>query len=88
MSGAVTRREFSTITSGTERKRGFVGILPCRSVPFWSNIPLSPSPFHTFSPSISSIIYLKKDLMIYLLTSYGILLFRVFIKYARAEKEK
>ncbi len=27
MSGAVTRREFSTITSGTERKRDFVGIV-------------------------------------------------------------
>ncbi len=26
--------EFSTITSGTERKRGFDGILPCRSDPF------------------------------------------------------
>ncbi len=26
-------REFSTTTSGTERKRGFVGILPCWSVP-------------------------------------------------------
>ena len=25
MSGAVTRREFSTVTSGTERKRGFAG---------------------------------------------------------------
>ena len=31
ISGAVTRREFSTTTSGTERERGFVGILPCRS---------------------------------------------------------
>ncbi len=27
MSGAVTRREFSTATSGTERERGFVGML-------------------------------------------------------------
>jgi len=25
--------EFSTATSGTERERGFVGILPCRSEP-------------------------------------------------------
>ena len=29
--------EFSTITSGTERKRGFVGILPCRSGTFTLN---------------------------------------------------
>ncbi len=28
ISGAVTRREFSTTTSGTERERGFVGIVP------------------------------------------------------------
>ncbi len=31
MSGAVTRREFSTTTSGTERERGFVGIVPSLS---------------------------------------------------------
>ena len=29
-------REFSTTTSGTERKRGFVGILSCRSVLFFT----------------------------------------------------
>ena len=34
MSGAVTRREFSTATSGTERKRGFVGTLLALSEPF------------------------------------------------------
>ena len=27
--------EFSTATSGTERERGFVGIVTCRSVPLW-----------------------------------------------------
>ena len=31
ISGAVTRREFSTTTSGTERERGLVGILPYHS---------------------------------------------------------
>ena len=34
MSGAVTRREFSTATSGTERERGFVGIDTCRKRTF------------------------------------------------------
>ena len=33
MSSSVKSCEFSTVTSGTERKRGFVGILPCRSAP-------------------------------------------------------
>ena len=34
MSSFVRSCEFSTITSGTERKRGFAGILPCRSGTF------------------------------------------------------
>ncbi len=42
--------EFSTATSGTERKRGFAGILPCRSVPF--DFPVNPTndtvPFFVF----------------------------------------
>ena len=29
--------EFSTATSGTERERGFAGILPCRSDPLMPN---------------------------------------------------
>ncbi len=33
MSSSVRRCEFSTTTSGTERERGFGGILPCRSEP-------------------------------------------------------
>ncbi len=34
ISSPVKGCEFSTITSGTERKRGFAEILPCRSVLF------------------------------------------------------
>ncbi len=37
MSGAVTRREFSTTTSGTERERGFVGIGAYRGESFYQN---------------------------------------------------
>ena len=33
MSKPTRVREFSTVTSGTERKRGFAGILPCHSEP-------------------------------------------------------
>jgi len=34
----VTRREFSTATSGTERERGFVGIGSFRSEIFFANL--------------------------------------------------
>ena len=44
MSSPVKGYEFSTATSGTERKRGFVGMIICQSEPFiliYKNILLS-----------------------------------------------
>ncbi len=41
MSSSIRSCEFSTITSGTERKRGFVGIVPCWREPLLKLPPLS-----------------------------------------------
>ena len=38
MSSPVKGYEFSTATSGTERERGFVGILPFWREPFWTQV--------------------------------------------------